>query len=190
MLQKNKHNLYITCWKKIFFTLQPKFFIRHSRVSVAPCSGRLCDGDIYTFESIEWPQHSHPSQCFAPRVHIVRLFHDVSLLCPQWLTARGHDAACSEPVIEMKGAGGKSEGSFEKIKQEVLGRTNRLLSLIRHRRVQQFFYSCCRIRYCGNVSTEPLPSNDTGIFTETNRYLTTIGGYTYRHTNWWEGSFN
>jgi hypothetical protein len=55
--------------------------------------------------------------------------------------------------------------------QEVLGRTNRLLSLIRHgphwkRRVQQFFYYCVCIRYRGNVSTESLPSNDTGIFTE------------------------
>jgi hypothetical protein len=43
------------------------------------------------------------------------------------------------------------------IKQEVLGRTNRLLSLIRHN--QQFFYCmciCCR----GNVFTERLPSND------------------------------
>jgi hypothetical protein len=39
--------------------------------------------------------------------------------------------------------------------------------LIRHgphwkRRVQQFFYCCLCIRYRGNVSTEPLPSNDKG----------------------------
>jgi hypothetical protein len=52
-----------------------------------------------------------------------------------------------------------------------LGRTNRLLSLIRHwphskRLVQQFFYCCVNIRYRGNVSTEPLSSNDRGIFTE------------------------
>jgi hypothetical protein len=58
------------------------------------------------------------------------------------------------------------------IKQEILEITNRLLSLIRHRqhwkrRVQKFFYCCVCIRYCGNVSTEPLPSNDKGIFTET-----------------------
>jgi hypothetical protein len=57
------------------------------------------------------------------------------------------------------------------ILQEVLGRTNGLLSLIRHgphwkRRFQQFFYCCVCIRYRGNVSTEPLPSNDRGIFTE------------------------
>jgi hypothetical protein len=56
-------------------------------------------------------------------------------------------------------------------KQEVLGRTNRLLSVVRHgphwkRLVQQFFYCHVRIRYRGNVSTEPLPSNDRGIFTE------------------------
>jgi hypothetical protein len=63
------------------------------------------------------------------------------------------------------------KGSYIKLKQEVLGRTNRLLSLILHgphwkRRVQQFFYCCVCIRYLGNVSTEPLPSNDRGIFTE------------------------
>jgi hypothetical protein len=29
---------------------------------------------------------------------------------------------------------------------------------------QQFFYCCVCIRYRGNVSTEPLPSNDKGIF--------------------------
>jgi hypothetical protein len=45
-----------------------------------------------------------------------------------------------------------------------MGRINRLLSL--KRRVQQFFYCCVCIRYCGNVSTEPLPSNDKVIFTE------------------------
>jgi hypothetical protein len=55
--------------------------------------------------------------------------------------------------------------------QEVLGRTNRPLSLILHgphwkRRVQQFFYCCVCIYYRGNVSTELLPSNDRGIFTE------------------------
>jgi hypothetical protein len=45
-------------------------------------------------------------------------------------------------------------------KQEVLGRINRLLPLMR--RVQQFFYCCVCIRCGGNVSTEPLPSNDRG----------------------------
>jgi hypothetical protein len=49
--------------------------------------------------------------------------------------------------------------------QEVLGRTNRLLSLIRHgphwkTLVQQFFYCCVCVRYSGNAYTEPLPSND------------------------------
>jgi hypothetical protein len=43
------------------------------------------------------------------------------------------------------------------------------------------------IRYRGNVSTEPLPSNDRGIFTEPSRYLATIGEYTYRHTPCWGG---
>jgi hypothetical protein len=32
----------------------------------------------------------------------------------------------------------------------------------------------------GNVSTEPLPSNDRGFLPS--RCLVTIGGYTYRHT--------
>jgi hypothetical protein len=61
------------------------------------------------------------------------------------------------------------------IKQEVLGRTNLLLSLIRHgphwkRRVQQLFYCCVCIRYCGNVSTEPLPSNDGGMHRHTHTH--------------------
>jgi hypothetical protein len=51
------------------------------------------------------------------------------------------------------------------IKQEVLGRTNRLSSSIRHgphwkQRVQQFVCCSVCIRYRGNVSTEPFPSND------------------------------
>jgi hypothetical protein len=54
-------------------------------------------------------------------------------------------------------------------KQEVLGRTSRLLSLIRNgslwkRRVQQFFCCCMCISYLGNVSTKPFPSNDRGNF--------------------------
>jgi hypothetical protein len=57
------------------------------------------------------------------------------------------------------------------MEQEFLGKTNLQLSLIRHgphwkRRVQQFFCCCECIRYRGKVSTEPLPSNDRGIFTE------------------------
>jgi hypothetical protein len=63
-----------------------------------------------------------------------------------------------------------------------LGRTNRLLSLIRHgphwKRAQKFFYCCVCIRYRGNVSNEPLPSNDRGIYTEPSRCLATTGRYT------------
>jgi hypothetical protein len=82
---------------------------------------------------------------------------------------------------------------------EVLGRTNRLLSLIRHephwkRRVWQFFCFCVCIRYRGNVSTEPLPSSDRGIFIEplpssdrgifTEPFLATIRGiHTHTHTH-------
>jgi hypothetical protein len=80
-------------------------------------------------------------------------------------------------------------------KQDILVRTNRLFSLIRQGihwkwRVQQFFYCCVCIRYRGNISTELRTSNDTGIFTEASRCLATIRGYTYRHTDWWEGFFN
>jgi hypothetical protein len=51
------------------------------------------------------------------------------------------------------------------------GKTNLLISLIRHgshrkRLVQQLFYCCVCIRHLGNVSTEPLPTNDKGTFTE------------------------
>jgi hypothetical protein len=63
---------------------------------------------------------------------------------------------------------------------------NRLLFLIRHgpcgkRRVQKFFYCCVCIRYRGNVSTEPLPSNDRGLLLS--RCLATIRGYTDTHTD-------
>jgi hypothetical protein len=56
----------------------------------------------------------------------------------------------------------------EIIRKEVLGRTNRLLSLIRHgpqrkRCIQQFFCCCACIRCHGNVLTEMLPRNDRGI---------------------------
>jgi hypothetical protein len=84
----------------------------------------------------------------------------------------------------------------EKFQQLVLGRNNRLLSLIWHgphwtQRVQQFFYCCVCIRYRGNVFTEPLPSNDRGILQSRclatirgllpSRCLATIGGYTETH---------
>jgi hypothetical protein len=63
-------------------------------------------------------------------------------------------------------------GRLYQNQQEVLGRNNRLLSLIRQgphwkRSIQQLFYCCVSIRYRGNVSTEPLPSNDRGGFYRT-----------------------
>jgi hypothetical protein len=58
-----------------------------------------------------------------------------------------------------------------KYQRKVLGRTNRLLSMIRHvpyrkQRIQQFFYCCLCIRCRGKVFAEPFPSNSRGIFTE------------------------
>jgi hypothetical protein len=52
--------------------------------------------------------------------------------------------------------------------QKVLGKTNLLLSFIRHRkhkkrRVNNFFYGCMCIRCRGNNFIEPLPSNDREI---------------------------
>jgi hypothetical protein len=63
----------------------------------------------------------------------------------------------------------RGERRSSKSKQEVLGRTNRLLPLIHGphwKCLQQFFYCCVSISYRGNVCTEPLPSNDRNIFTE------------------------
>jgi hypothetical protein len=70
-------------------------------------------------------------------------------------------------------------------KKKVLGRINRLHSLIRHgphwkRCVQQFFYCCVCIRYSDNVCTEPLPSNVRDFLPS--RCLATIGGI-HRHTH-------
>jgi hypothetical protein len=80
------------------------------------------------------------------------------------------DLKCDWQIISQKTRVHISPVETES-KQEVLGRTNRLLSMIRHgqhwkRRIRQSFYCCVCIRYHGNVSTEPLPSNDRGIFTE------------------------
>jgi hypothetical protein len=61
--------------------------------------------------------------------------------------------------------GGRRDERAERkgIQQEVLGRTNRIDSLIRHgphrkQRVGQFCYCCVCIRY-GNIYTESLPGN-------------------------------
>jgi hypothetical protein len=82
------------------------------------------------------------------------------LMMMQWSTSPSDDDTPITGVIPNN----------NKIEQEVLGRTDHLLSSIWHgphwkRRVQQFFYCWVCIHYRGNVSTEPLPSNDRGIFT-------------------------
>jgi hypothetical protein len=56
--------------------------------------------------------------------------------------------------------------------------------LIRHgphikRRVQQFYYRCVSIRFHGNVFTEPLPSNDSGIHIHTHTHTHTLMGGIY-----------
>jgi hypothetical protein len=61
-------------------------------------------------------------------------------------------------------------------KQEVTGRTNRLVSLIRdwpHRRwlVQQFLSYCVCILWRDNLFTEPLPSNDRRIHVQTHKLM-------------------
>jgi hypothetical protein len=59
------------------------------------------------------------------------------------------------------------------MKQEVLGRINCILAFDTwtaiKRRVQQFFYCCVCIRWCGNVFISPFPSNDRGIHIQTHR---------------------
>jgi hypothetical protein len=62
--------------------------------------------------------------------------------------------------------------------QEGLGRTNCLLPLTWHGphrkwRIQQFFYCCVCVFV---TAVKFLPS----------RCLAMLGGYTYRHTDWWE----
>jgi hypothetical protein len=86
---------------------------------------------------------------------------------------------------------GRDEGSWVlEEEQEILGRTNGLLSLIRHGphwkrlvpTILPLFCVCIRCR--GKVSTAPLPSNDRGIFTEPSRYLATIRDtHTYTQTD-------
>jgi hypothetical protein len=89
-------------------------------------------------------------------------FHDKLFLTFKFLIHKGY--------IERARSLAKSH--LETLIKQVLGRTNRLLSLIRHgqhwkRRVQQFFYCYVCIRYHCNVSTEPLPSNDRGVHIQT-----------------------
>jgi hypothetical protein len=65
---------------------------------------------------------------------------------------------------------------FLPYKQEILGRTKRLLSFDtaephRKPRIQQFLYCCVYILCRGNVFTEPLPINDRGIHIQSHRVM-------------------
>jgi hypothetical protein len=88
-----------------------------------------------------------------------------------WGTPRriSGDMSGNPAEVWMRYLQNSGEGRGIVILQDVLGRTNRLLAFIRHgphwiQRVQQFFCCCVCICYRGNVSTEPLPSDDRGTF--------------------------
>jgi hypothetical protein len=84
----------------------------------------------------------------------------------------------SKPTTTMLARTSSNLLDCNDMKQEGLGRTNGLLSLIQHgphwiwhgphtqRREQKFFYCSVCIRYRGNISTWQLPSNYKGISTE------------------------
>jgi hypothetical protein len=87
-------------------------------------------------------------------------------------------------VKEMSGLLGRTDKHKARflhtlmMKTRTSGKTDRLISLIRHgphrkRLVQQVLYCCVCIRCRGNVIR--------------GRCLVTIGGYRYRHRDWWEG---
>jgi hypothetical protein len=72
----------------------------------------------------------------------------------------------------------KTKTRAQKRNKMVLERTSRLLSLMRHGPHWKRRVCCCvSIRYRGNVSTEPLSSNDRGIFTEPSSCLATTGDF-------------
>jgi hypothetical protein len=80
-----------------------------------------------------------------------------------------------------------------KKKQEVLGRTNRLPSTIRHGHIENDASNNSSIVACIFVTAVTLlPSRCLAMIGGfvPSRCLATIEGYTYRHTDWWEGFFN
>jgi hypothetical protein len=88
-----------------------------------------------------------------------------------WAASESQPRTFIQGVTETSGQTLVARVPHTETRQQVLGRTKCLLSLIRqgphwNRRVQQFFYCCVCIRHRGNVSTEPLSSNDRGICTE------------------------
>jgi hypothetical protein len=90
------------------------------------------------------------------------------------LEREAHYSPISSDKIRLNGIYKQKSGTEGT--QEVLGRTNRILPLIRHgphrkRQVQQFVYGCVCIRYHGKVFSEPLPSNDMGIHIQTQRLM-------------------
>jgi hypothetical protein len=84
----------------------------------------------------------------------------------------------------------KIVGMLTEIQQEILWRTDRLLSLIQHSPhrkwyIQQFFYCCMCIHCHGNIWPSHCPATIGGFLLS--HCLPTRGEYTYRHINWWEG---
>jgi hypothetical protein len=136
----------------------------------------------------KWSRHVSLEETLSlsfPSIYGLFTAGHVSVMSPTDVTQVQGNFTCSWPFLILK--------------QDFLGRTNRLLCLIRHgphwkRRAQHFFYCVC-MRYRGNVSTEPLPSNDrgflteplpindTGIFTKPFHRNYGEGGWTHRHTH-------
>jgi hypothetical protein len=92
-----------------------------------------------------------------------------SYLFFQYLNNKAHTAAVSEVHDERESRdwGNSSSRVWLHIKQEVLGRTNRLLSFDTTRTAQKMTVPTI-LRCRGNVFTELLPSNDRGIHGRTN----------------------
>jgi hypothetical protein len=75
--------------KKVLFTVQPKFFIRHRRVSITACSRWFCNGDIYMCTRKYWMTSTFASfvRFFAPRVEYSKAVTECVSPAPEWLAS-------------------------------------------------------------------------------------------------------